>query len=177
MQSLDEVVHVLLTDLHHAGLEAIMPSSCLDLLGSQLKARPEPVLDYGSRLFRARHTNNKIRRNAFGHDDERPCLVPGPPAVFTVDVDEEGCELSQSHGLREKPLVRFAATDECVSKVLEQSQAPLFHHRNSLLNHSSLKRHAQRESLLQEGRALSRQSIVSSVEAVYPPLFVFLHAS
>lgn len=143
MQCLDEIVHILLADLHHAGLEAVMPCSCLDLLGSQLEARSESVLDNCSRLLRARYTNYQVCRGALCHDDQGPRLVPRPPPVLPVHVDEEGCKLPQRHGLREQPLVRLAATDEGVSEVLEKSQAPLLHHRHRLLNNSPLERHAQ----------------------------------
>lgn len=143
MQCLDEVVDILLADLHHAGLEPVMPCSCLDLLGSQLEARSEPVFDDRSRLLRARYTNYQVRRGALCHDDKGPRLVPCPPPVLPVHVDEEGCKLSESHGLRKQPLVRLAAPDEGVSEVLEQSQAPLLHHRHRLLHYSSLERHAQ----------------------------------
>lgn len=172
VQSLYEVMNIFLVDLHHTGFESIVPSASLNLLRSQLKARPESVLDHRACFLRTRYPNHEIRRRALCHYDERPRLVAGPSSVFPVYVDEECGQFSQGHWLREESLVSFGAPYEGVPEVFEQSQASLFHHGHCLLDNGSLEGHAQRKSLLKERKTLPRQRIVGSVETIDPSLLI-----
>lgn len=168
MQCLYEVVYILLVDLHDASLETVVPGTSLDLLCSQLEAGAESVLHHTTRFLRTSDAHNQVRCLALGHDDQRTCLVSSPPSVLPVYVDEECCQLSQGHRLREELFVSLAAPDEGVSKMLEQRQAPLFHHADGLLNHGPLQGHAQRQTPLEKRQAFAGQGIVGGIEAVHP---------
>lgn len=174
MESLNKVMHIILLDLHDAGLEPIVPGTSLDLLSGELETSPKTVLDDCPRFLWTCHTHHEIRWRTLRHNDQRPCLFSCPSPILAVYINEERSEFPQGHRLCEQTLIRLTAANEGVSKVFEQCQAPFLHHRHSLLNDCSLEGHAQWKTLLENLQALPRQGIISCVEAVDPSIFVII---